>query len=78
MTQHVLNQQNYKLGNMFQLQRAIIRPTRERSPGTFSDCARTSVFIWGGGADFADLIHVVSLTVIKLLHYYNTQRDGCY
>jgi hypothetical protein len=24
---------------MFQLQRAVIRPTTERSPGTFSDCA---------------------------------------
>ena len=28
-----------KLGNMFRLQRAIIRPTTERSPGTFDDCA---------------------------------------
>jgi len=24
---------------VFQLQRAIIRPTTERSPGTFSECA---------------------------------------
>ena len=30
ITQHVLNQQNQKPGNMFQLQRAIIRPTIER------------------------------------------------
>ena len=26
---------------MFQLQTAIIRPTTERSPGTFSDCAQS-------------------------------------
>jgi len=30
-----------KLGNMFQLQRAIIRPKTERSPGTFNDCEQS-------------------------------------
>ena len=39
MTQHALNQQNNKLGNMFQLQPAIIRPKTERSSGTFNDYA---------------------------------------
>jgi len=28
-----------ELGNMLQLQRAIIRPTTEQSPGTFIECA---------------------------------------
>jgi hypothetical protein len=47
---------------MFQLQRAIIRPTTERSPGTFSDCAHSLN---------VPVFRVVPWTVTKLLHYYN-------
>jgi len=43
MTQHVLNPQNYKPDNMFQLQWAIIRPKTEQSPGTSNDCAHYEI-----------------------------------
>ena len=49
---------------MFQLQRAIIRPKTEQSPGTFSDYALYGTpYACCQVFSSADLIHVVLLTV---------------